>query len=369
MRAVGIILEGGKTEKLKDLVAKRAIPAMPVGGSYRAIDFTLSNMSNSGINKVAVITQYNCRSLLDHLSSAKWWDLGRKQGGLFVFSPYISSDNPFGYRGTADAIYRNISFLKRSNEPFVIIASGDQIYKMDYNKVLEYHQQKQADITIICKDMKDEDVSDYGVMNLDEDYRLKEFEEKPIDPQSSIISLGIYVIKRTLLIKLLEDIVSEGRFDIVNDIIIRYRRKLKIYGYPFEGYWRSLKSIGTYFDVNMDFLKKDVRDLFLKQYPHISTKVKDEPPVKYNPGACVKDSLVGGGSIINGCVEKSVLFRKVFTGTNSDIRNSVIMEGTYIGNNCRIEYAILDKEVVVSDGRELIGTKEKPIILKKGSVI
>lgn len=369
MRAVGIILEGGKSEKLKDLLVKRGIPAMPVGGSYRAIDFTLSNMANSGINKVAVITQYNCRSLLDHLSSAKWWDLGRKQGGLFVFSPYISNNNPFGYRGTADAIYRNINFLKRSNEPFVIIASGDDIYKMDYNKVLEYHQQKQADITIVCKDLKGKDVSDYGVMILDEDNRLKEFEEKPLDPQSSIISLGIYVIQRTLLIKLLEDIVSEGRFDIVNDLIVRYRRKLKIYGCPFEDYWRSIRTTESYFDVNMDFLKKDVRDLFLNQYPYIATKVKDEPPAKYNPGACVKDCLVGGGSIINGCAEKSVLFRKVFTGTNSYIKNSVIMEGTYIGNNCRIEYAILDKEVVVSDGRELIGTKGNPIILKKGSVI
>lgn len=369
MRAVGIILEGGKSEKLKDLLVKRAIPAMPVGGCYRAVDFTMSNMSNSGINKVAVITQYNCRSLLDHLSSAKWWDLGRKQGGLFVFSPYISNNNPFGYRGTADAIYRNISFLKKSNEPFVIIASGEDIYKMDYNKLLEYHQQKQADITIVCKDMKGEDVTDYGVMNLDEDYRLKEFEEKPIDPQSSTISLGIYIIQRTLLIKLLEDIVSESRYDFVNDIIIRYRRKLKIYGYPYEEYWKSIRTIQSYFDVNMDFLKKDVRDMFLNKYPFIATKVKDEPPAKYNQGAYVKDSLVGGGSIINGYVEKSVLFRKVFTGTDSNIKNSVIMEGTYIGNNCKLEYAILDKEVVISDGRELIGTKEKPIILKKGSVV
>lgn len=369
MRAIGIIIEGGKRELLKQLSIKRAIPAMPVGGCYRTIDFTMSNMSNSGVNKVAVITQYSSRSLIDHLSSAKWWDLGRKQGGLFVFTPYITSQSPFGYRGTADAIYRNISFLKRSNEPFVIIASGEHIYKMDYNRVLEYHQKKQADITIVCRDMKGKDISDYGVMNLDEEDRLKEFEDEPIDPQSTIISLGIYVVQRTLLIKLLEDIISESRYDFVNDIIIRYRRKLKIYGYPFEEYWRSIRTVESYFDANMDFLKKEVRDLFLKEYPYIFTKVKDEPPAKYNPGSVVKESLVGGGSILNGSVEKSVLFRKIFTGSNSCIRNSIIMEGSYIGNNCSIEYAILDKEVVISDGRRILGTKENPIILEKRSVI
>ena len=369
MRAIGIILAGGRSEHLKGLATKRAIPAMPIGGCYRTVDFSMSNMSNSGVNKVAVITQYSSRSLVDHLSSAKWWDLGRKQGGLFLFSPYITSDNPFGYRGTADAIYKNINFLKRSNEPYVIIASGEHVYKMDFDKVLEYHKERQADITIVCKDMRDEDISNYGVMTLDENNRLKEFEEKPIDPQTSTISLGIYIIQRTLLIKLLEDINSESRYDFVSDIIIRYRRRLRIYGYPFEDYWRSIRTIQTYFDANMDFLKKGVRDLFLKQYPYITSKVKDEPPAKYNYSSSVRNSLVGGGSILNGYVEDSVLFRKVFTGTDSTIKNSVIMEGTYIGNNCRIEYAILDKEVVVSDGRELIGTREKPVILEKGSVI
>lgn len=369
MRALGIILAGGKSERLKELTATRAISAMPVGSCYRAIDFTMSNMSNSGMSKVAVITQYNSRSLLDHLSSAKWWDLGRKHGGLFIFTPFLTNDNPFWYRGTADAIYQNLSFLKRSNEPYVVIASGDHIYKMDYNKLIAYHKQKDADITIVYKNLENQDVSSFGVLELDEEFRMRDFEEKPIEPQSSTVSLGIYVIQRTLLIKLLETIIPEGRYDIVKDIIIRYRRKLKIFGYMFDGYWSNINTIQSYYKTNMDFLDREVRDEFLKKFPYIATKAKDEPPTKYNRGACVAESLIGGGGILNGCIERSVLFRKVYTGDDSHIRDSIIMEGSYIGNHCVVEYAILDKEVVVSDGKQIIGTKEQPVIIKKGSVI
>lgn len=372
MKALGIILAGGQSdERLKDLCNVRAVSAMPVGGSYRAIDFSLSNMANSNIKKVAVITQFNSRSLHDHLSSAKWWDLGRKQGGLFVFSPFLSNDNSFWFRGTADSIYQNIDFLTKSNETYVVIASGNAIYKVDYNDIINYHIEKNADITIMCKDMAntDKDVHDFGVMQLDENSRMIDFEEKPVDPQSTIASLGIYVIKRTLLIKLLETVCSEARYDLVKDIIIRYRRKLNIYGYVYDGYWNTLNDIKSYVNVNMDFLKKDIRNLFLAEGAHIETKPKDEPSAKYNAGADAKDALVGSGSIINGRVYHSVLFRKVYTGENSSIKDSIIMEGTTIGNNCVIENAIIDKQVVISDDKQIIGTKEKPVIISKGTVM
>ena len=369
MRAIGIILAGGNNDRLNDLTLSRATSAMPIGSCYRAIDFTLSNMSNSGINKVAVITQYNSRSLHDHLSSAKWWDLGRKQGGLFTFSPYISNTNSYWFRGTADSIYQNISFLTRSNEPYVVIASGDAVYKMDYGKLLNYHIEKGADITIAYKDMGDTDVSSYGVMNLSEDNAVLDFEEKPIDPSSSTVSLGVYVMSRTLLIKLLEAVLPESRYDLVKDIIIRYRKKLKLFGYRFEDYWGTLNSISAYYDVNMSFLQADVRRKFFIDAPHIATKPKDEPPAKYNFGAEVINTLVGSGSILNSYVRDSVLFRKVCVGENSSVISSVIMEGCYIGNNCVVEHAILDKEVVLSDGKHIKGTPEKPIIISKGSVI
>ena len=370
MKAIGIILAGGNNDYLDSLTERRAAAAMPVGSCYRAIDFTLSSMSNSGINKVAVLTQYNSRSLQDHLISSKWWDFGRKQGGLFVFTPYTSRNDSTWFRGTADSIYQNITYLKRSNEPYVVITSGDTIYKMNYSNVIKYHIEKKSDITIIYKNMKDKDLSKFGILELDDDNRLQEFEEKPLQAQSSDASLGIYVISRTLLINLLERIIPEQRYDIVKDIIIRFRKELKIYGYEFNGYWSSISgSIKDYFDTNMSFLDRDVREIFTKNAPFVETKPKDEPPAKYNSGAQVNDAIIGSGSILNGIVEHSVIFRKVYTGENSIIKNSIIMEGSYIGNNCVVENAILDKDVVLSDGKTIIGEGENPIIIKKGSVI
>ena len=369
MKAVGIILAGGKNERMNALTLKRASAALPIGGAYRAIDFSLSSMSSSGISKVAVITQYNSRSLHDHLSSSKWWDLGRKHGGLFVFTPFLSNENNFWFRGTADSIYQNLSFLVRSNEPYVVIASGENVYKMDFSRIIEYHAEKKADITIVCKDMGDKDVRDYGVLNLGEGGRMVGFEEKPIEPQSSIASMGIYVVSRVRLIKLLETIIADGRYDFVKDVIIRYGKKLSIFAYEYDGYWASINSIPAYFQANMDFLNKDICRQFLKEPPYIESKPKDEPPAKYNYMAEVKNSIIGSGSIINGGVENSVLFRKVFTSDNSRVANSIIMEGSFIGNGCYVENAIFDKEVILSDGKRVVGQPGSPLIIGKNTLL
>jgi len=197
MKAIGIILAGGNNHKLGALSEKRAVGAMPVAGSYRSIDFALSSMSNSRIQKVGVFTQYNAGSLNEHLSSSKWWDFGRKQGGLYVFTPTITADNGFWYRGTADAIYQNLSFLKNSHEPYVIIASADCVYKIDFNKLLEYHIDKKADITVVCKDMPEgTNLERFGTIKMNEESRIEEFEEKPLMAKSNTISCGIYVIRR-----------------------------------------------------------------------------------------------------------------------------------------------------------------------------
>lgn len=369
MKAIGIILAGGNNEKLELLTANRAAAAMPIGSCYRALDFTLSNMSNSGINKVSVITQYNSRSLHNHLTSAKWWNLGSKYGGLFVFSPYLSNNNSFWFRGTADAIYQNLLFLTRSNEPYVIIGSGNSVYKMDYEEAFDFHVESKADITIITKEAQNENLHDYGVVKIDENNRLIDFEEKPIEPQSNIISLGIYIISRTLLINLLESILPQGRYNFVEDIIVRYRKKLNIMTYKFNGYWKNINCIKSYYDANMDFLDKNIRDLFTKQYPFIETKPRDEAPPKYNIGAKIKNCLIGSGSIMNGYAEHSILFCKVFTGENTSIKNSIVMDKSYIGNNCVVENAIIDKEVILSDGKKIIGSPDKPIIISKNTVL
>ena len=370
MKAIGIILAGGNNDgRLGVLTDHRAAAALPIGSCYRAIDFTLSNMSNSGIGKVAVLTQYNSRSLRDHLMSSKWWDFGRKQGGLFVFTPYTSNAGSTWFRGTADSIYQNMTFLKRSNEEYVVITSGDSVYKMDYRKVLEYHKEKNADITVVYQKMTGKDLSKFGILQMDADNKLEGFEEKPEQPKSDAASLGIYVISRTLLINLLNQIIPEGRYSLVKDIIIRFIHTLKIYVYEYDGYWNAIGTgIAAYFETNMDFLKKDIRDHFINEYPYIETKPKDEPPAKYNRGADVTDSIVGSGAIFDGKVEHSVVFRRVRVGKGAAVRNSILMEGCQIGENCVVENAIFDKEVVLSAGQRVIGvSSEEPAVLKKGT--
>ena len=365
MRAVGIILAGGPSDRLGRLTDVRASSAMPIGSCYRAIDFSLSNMSNSGIKKVAVITQYNSRSLHDHLNSSKWWGFGSKQGGMFVFSPFLSKDSNLWFRGTADSIYQNLRYLRRSIEPYVVIASGDGIYKMDYNSVLDFHEKKGADITIACKDLAGMDVRNFGVVSIDEKKRVTEFEEKPLEPNSSTISLGVYIVRRELLIEMLEKVISEGRYDFVRDVLVRYRKKLNIYAYTYNGYWGTINSISSYYNINMDFLRQDVREIFFKQEPFIETKNKDEPPAKYNTHAIVRNCLIGSGSIIDGDVQNSVLFRRVRVGEKAQIRDSIIMEGCHIGYGCVVENAILDKNVVLADNSVIRGESgEHRIVMK-----
>lgn len=366
MRAVGLILAGGNSRKMRELTAKRAVAAMPVAGSYRAIDFVLSNMTNSHIQKVAVLTQYNARSLNEHLNSSKWWDFGRKQGGLFVFTPTITADNGYWYRGTADAIYQNLDFLKKCHEPYVIITSGDAVYKLDYNKVLEYHIAKRADITVVCTTCEDQtEVERFGVVRMNDDGRIVEFEEKPIVSSYNTISTGIYVVRRRQLIELLERAALEGRHDFVNDILIRYKNLKRIYGYRTDAYWSNISTVEAYYRTNMDFLRPDIRNYFFRQEPSIKTKIDDLPPAKYNPEAVVKNSLVSSGSIINGTVENSVLFKEVYVGNNCVIRNSVILNNVYIGDNTRIENCIVESRDTIRANSCYCGEDGIKIVVEK----
>ena len=366
MRAIGIILAGGNNNRMRELSDKRAIAAMPIAGSYRSIDFALSNMANSHIQKVAILTQYNARSLNEHLSSSKWWDFGRKQGGLYVFTPTITKDNSFWYQGTADAIYQNLTFLKNSHEPYVVIASGDGIYKLDYNKVLEYHIAKRADITVVCTTCPDpSEVERFGVLRMNEDCRIEEFEEKPMIAHSQTVSTGIYVMRRRQLIDLIERCAEEERHDFVNDILIRYKNLKKIYGYKISSYWSNISTVDAYYKTNMDFLKPEVRDYFFKQLPEIYSKVSDLPPAKYNPGAVVKNSLVGSGSIINGTIENSVIFKKVYVGNNCVIKNSIILNDVYLGDNTYIENCIVESRDTIRANTRHIGENGVKVVVEK----
>lgn len=367
MRAIGIILAGGNSKRMKELSNKRAISAMPIAGSFRSIDFALSNMSNSHVQKVAVLTQYNSRSLNQHLSSSKWWDFGRKQGGLYVYTPTITAEHSDWFRGTADALYQNLVYLRSSHEPYVIVAAGDGVYKLDYNRVLEYHIEKKADITVVCKQMAPEDdVSRFGCVKLNEDSRIIEFEEKPVVTDANVISCGIYIVRRRLLIELLEKAHDEDRYDFVKDILVRYKNMKRVYAYKMDSYWANIASVESYYHANMDFLKQEVREHFFRNQPGIYTKLEDNPPAKYNPDSNVKNSIVASGCIINGTVENSVLCRKVYVGNNCVIKNSIILNDVYIGDNSVIENCIVESRDTIRANTTHIGDPEHvKIVIEK----
>ncbi|MBR4542750.1 MAG: glucose-1-phosphate adenylyltransferase subunit GlgD [Lachnospiraceae bacterium] len=368
MRAMGIILAGGgmKNSRMGELAAKRAVAAMPVAGSYRSIDFALSNMSNSHIQKVAVLTQDNARSLNEHLSSSKWWDFGRKQGGMYVFTPTRTLDNTDWYRGTADSIAQNIEFIKDSHEPYVVIASGDCVYKMDYGKVLEYHIDKKADITVVCKEMpEDVNVDRFGCVQTDADGRITDFEEKPVQAKSNTISCGIYIIRRRQLVEMIEKAALENRYDFVKDVLIRYKDIKRIYVYKMDDYWKNISTVQDYYDTNMDFLNPEIRKYFFRTFPDIYSKVDDLPPAKYNVGVEVRNSLVASGSIINGVVENSVIFKKAFIGSNCTIKNSIILNDVYIGDNSYIENCIVESRSTIRANSVQKGEEGIKIVVEK----
>lgn len=368
MKAVGIVLAGGSNNRMGQLSKKRAVAAMPVAGSYRCIDFVLSNMSNSHIQKVAVLTQYNSRSLNEHLNSSKWWDFGRKQGGLYVLTPFITEENSSWYMGTADSIYQNLDFLRRCHEPYVIITSGDCVYKMDYEKILDYHVQTKADITVAVKDMTDasEDIHRFGIIRMAEDGRITNFEEKPLIAQTNTVSIGVYVIRRRLLIELIQKAHEENRNDFVQDILVRYKDVKKIFAYKHEGYWQNISTIDSYYQTNMDFLKRDVREYFFRDYPNVYSKIEDLPPAKFNPGSKIKNALISSGCIVNGEVQNSILFKKVYVGNNCVIKNSIILNDVYIGDNTVIENCIVESRDTIRANSSYIGEAGKvDIVVEK----
>ncbi len=370
MKALGIILAGGSSERMKILARKRAIAAMPIAGSYRSVDFALSNMSNSGINTVAVITQYSSRSLNGHLSSPSWWGFGRKQGGLFLLNPTITQENSSWYRGTADALIQNIDFLRERHEPYVIIAAGDGVYKIDFNKVLDAHMAKEAEITVVCRKVQEGDeISRFGVVEFDETGRINSWNEKTGDASGPYISCGIYVARRRHLLRVLEELRREEKYNLVQDYLMKNVDSRRIMAYVHEGYWKNIASVNDYFTCNMDFLAPELRRTFFYEFPKIMTRVDDNPPAKFNEDAKVKDSLLAAGSIVSGRVEHSVVFKKVFVGQNSSVKNCILLDDVYVDEGAVLENCIVEKRVKIEPGTVIRGREgEVRIVTENGEI-
>ena len=368
LKVLGLILAGEKGKGLGKLTSKRASAAVPVGGKYRAIDFTLSNMVRSGIKKVGVLTQYNPRSLMDHLGSGKEWDLDRKKGGLYILQPYVSESERYWYRGTADAMYQNMTVLKRGNEDYVLIGSGDHIFNFDFRALYDYHMISMADITVMTKSIEGYEPDLYGVVKTDDEGRVVNFEEKHPNPEGDKINLGVYFINKKMLMDLLYATVPNGGCDFVNDVIIPNLGTLRIMSYEFTGYWHNVKkSILEYKKINMDMLDRKVsRELFY-QNGKIFTKLKDLAPPKVTATGSVTNSIVADGSIIAGKVVNSVIFRNVEIRSGAVVENSIVFEGSVIEEGAKINNCILDKNVTIRSERTYKGYDE-PLIFEKRQV-
>jgi len=371
METLALILAGGKGSRLDILSQRRSKPAMPFAGKFRIIDFTLSNCTQSGIFDIGILTQYLPLSLNEHIGSGKPWDLDRRDSSVTLLQPHN-----YWYLGTADAVLKNLEFIARRDPKYVLILSGDHIYKMDYRKMIAVHKEKGATLTIATQPVPKEEVSRFGIMSINKDGEIIEFEEKPKTSKSNLASMGIYLFNFDLLKKVLLSIKEED-LDFGKHIIphlIKTTSK-EVFAYQFGDYWMDVGTYDSYLDTNLamtkDFTELDLYDPTWKVY----TKSEDLPPVKVGGEASIQNSLVSNGSVIEGTVINSVLSPGVRVGKGSVVKDSVILNNVIIGDNVTIQKSILDKKVIVGRntyigyGNDLTPNQEKPDLLVSGITV
>ncbi|GAB4570859.1 MAG: glucose-1-phosphate adenylyltransferase [Anaerolineae bacterium] len=353
MKVKAVILAGGEGTRLKVLTVKRAKPAVPFAGKYRMIDFPLSNCANSGIFDVLVLTQYRPHSLNDHIGRGRPWDLDRSfSGGVQLLQPYKGHRDTDWYVGTADAVSQNLNFVRRGMPDYVLILSGDHVYQMNYMSMIRYHEKKGADVTVCTIPVPMDEASRYGIVDVDEDNRVRDFVEKPPDPPGNLANMGVYLFKRELLESyLIEDRdMADSSHDFGKDILPRMvQRQQRVYAYPYEGYWIDVGTVDAYWAAHMDLLEQPPSLDLNDRTWIIHTRSEERPPVHIQAGATVVDSMITDGSFISAgaTVERSILSPGVYVGPGAVIRDSIILTDTYIDAGAVIERCILDKYVFV----------------------
>lgn len=374
---LAMILAGGQGSRLGVFTKRIAKPAVSFGGKYRIIDFVLSNCSNSGIDTVGVLTQYKPQILNSHIGMGDHWDLDRVNGGVTILQPYMNEKEGHWFNGTANAIKKNMDFIDDYNPEYVLILSGDHIYKMDYSKMLEFHKEKGAKATIAVIEVPWDEASRFGIMNTREDHSIYEFEEKPKEPKSTLASMGIYIFNWKILKKYLRDDELD-RFssnDFGKNIIPKMiKDNLKMMAYPFDGYWKDVGTIHSLWEANMDLLDENNKlNLYDKEWKIYSS---NQVSIAQYIGeeALIKNSLIVEGCTVYGNVEDSVLFQGVKIGKKAIIKDSVIMPNAFIGDNVIIEKAIIGSDAIIRKGCRIGDGNEIAVIasseeVKSGSLV
>ena len=353
---VAMLLAGGQGSRLGVLTKSIAKPAVPYGGKYRIIDFPLSNCSNSGIYTVGVLTQYQPLELNDYLGNGQPWDLDRMKGGVHVLSPYEAIGGAKWYKGTANYIYQNINFIEKYDPEYVVILSGDHIYKMDYSKMIDFHKKNNADCTIAVLEVPWEEASRFGILATDENNKIYEFAEKPKEPKSNKASMGVYVFSWDKLRKyLIQDENTEGSSNDFGKNIIPSMLEAgeRMFAFPFKGYWKDVGTIASLWEANLDIINPNV-DLDLSDTSwKIYSRAPEAPPHYIGENAKVENSSVSKGCEIEGNVDYSVIFSNVTIEEDADVRYSVIMPGATVKKGAKVYYSIVAENAVIEENAKI----------------
>ena len=362
---IAMLLAGGQGSRLGVLTEKVAKPAVAFGGKYRLIDFPLSNCINSGIDTVGVLTQYQPLRLNTHIGIGIPWDLDRNEGGVTVLPPYEKSTSSEWYTGTANAIYQNLAYMEQYNPDYVLILSGDHIYKMDYEVMLDFHKANKADITIACMPVPIEEASRFGIMVTDESNRITEFEEKPEHPSSNLASMGIYIFSWPVLKDALIALKDQNGCDFGKHILPYCKEKgQRLFAYEYNGYWKDVGTLGSYWEANMELIDIIPEFNLYEEFWRIYTKGDVIPPQYISEDAVVDKCIIGEGTEIYGEVHNSVIGPNVVIGKGSVIRDSIIMKNTSVGENVVMDKAIVAEDVVVGNNVVIGCGEEAPNVLK-----
>ena len=361
-----MLLAGGQGSRLGVLTSKVAKPAVAFGGKYRIIDFPLSNCINSGIDTVGVLTQYQPLRLNTHIGIGIPWDLDRNNGGVTVLPPYEKSNNSEWYSGTANAIYQNMNYMEQYNPEYVLILSGDHIYKMDYEVMLDFHKENNADVTIATMPVPLEEASRFGIVIADEDKRIQDFEEKPEHPRSNLASMGIYIFSWKVLKEALTAMKDQSNCDFGKHIIpYCHEKKQRLFAYEYNGYWKDVGTLGSYWEANMELIDLIPEFNLYEEYWKIYTKSDVLAPQYIAADAKVDKSIIGEGTEVYGEVHSCVIGANVTIGKGSVVRDSILMEGVTIGENVVIDKAIIAEDTLIGDNAVLGVGEEKPNKLKE----
>lgn len=364
---VGVIFSSINDENVPELTRVRSMGSVPYGGRYRLIDFALSNMVNSGITTVGVITKQNYQSLMDHLGSGKDWDLARKEGGLILLPPY-SDESETLYKGRLEALKGATSFLKKCKQDYVVLSDNDSVYKLDYSKVIRYHEEKNADLTLVYHEHEVSKSRYYITFDTDKDGRINDLCINTTATGVKKNYINVMVARTSFLLNLIQDAIQHGYTSFGKDILLPGVKNMRLYGFKLDGYYANIDSLEAYFNANIDLLDKDIRrEIFGDR--DVYTKVNDSAPAKFTETAVVKNSLISDGCLIEGTVENCILFRGVKIGKGSVVKNCILMTDNYVGHDCNLSYVVSDKNSIIRDNRVLAGCEIKPYFIGKGSLI